>query len=147
MSINRSIAARALEIMNAAAGPMYWHDAVLQSIREFYGDNVDAYAAALADGYAAAGREYKKSQYELPDQPTLFDIKPVLILDTPQGALAVRKDEATAQQVGEWLEQGDRYLSSQSRRFKAMRAQFQTLNLDPARNYLDQMKELNRGVE
>jgi len=58
MSINRSIVARATELVRNSEEPMYWHRAVMQAIRETYGDNIEAYAAALADTCHWCGRGY-----------------------------------------------------------------------------------------
>lgn len=144
---DRHIAARAMQIAQQSNGSVYWADACKQAIRERCGDNVEMILDLAVQSFGRMAKEYKKSQYNLPEQATLFDVPELLMLATPLGELMVHREEATAGQVQEWVDAGERHHGSQHKAFKAKRKQLRELDLDPSRNYLEQLKELRDGQD
>jgi hypothetical protein len=143
--MDRSLIARAQQIIAEATEQITGRDALRQAVHEKYQNNPEALLDAFVDASMSGLRELRKRTYELPDSPTLFDLPSVIGVRSPDGDLYVHLQDATAGQVQQWASEGEQYHGSQRRRFKAIRKQVK--ELDSAENFQSQVRALASKVD
>lgn len=108
---------RAQELINKSEVPISGHAALRQAALDRFLTR-EAMADALASLASSALNKLRQSTYTLPEQPGLFDIPSVISNNTPEGPLFIGRDNAQLDHVRKWLDEGDRFHSSQKLRFK-----------------------------
>lgn len=143
-----SIAARAQQIADQSSEKMYWAEAVKQAIREKCGDDPVALLELAAGAYQKIAKTIMDTQYDLPtDDPTLFDLREHIMVSTERGPLIIHREDALPPEVESWLKAGKRKHKSQLRRFERMLEKFEAVEMDPARPYMEQLRELRAAEE
>lgn len=112
---------RAQEIISGSDG-MSVNKAVEMALRERF-DDYDKLIQFAAASMTTVARALKKSTYELPDSPTLFDIPATIFVDDDNGGFFVARDRAELGMVRSWAESGERHHAVQRFRFKRMNKQ------------------------
>lgn len=122
MTADQTARLRAHEIVLNSQQPITLQEAYATVYQERFGDDVKAILRELAKQAAGSSKALVRSTWVLPDsendQLTLLDIPAVIAVDTPDGPLFIQRPQATARQVLEWLENGERHHSTQKYRFK-----------------------------
>lgn len=145
--MDRSIIARAQEFIARSASPITSREALKQALAERYASDPEGLLNFAVDGGVSAMRDLRKRTYDLPEQPGLFDLPPVIGISTPLGDLFIHLDDATAGQVGQWAREGEQHHGSQHKRFKAIRGQIKESALDPSENFKAQLRAIGGGDE
>lgn len=145
MAIDQSLIARVQQLADASDGPRSAQDLLVDALRErFAGDMEGLLRFAAATGGSAL-KNLRTKSYDLPEQGTLFDLPSSIVITSPLGDLIVPNHIATAGQVEQWLTEGEQHHGSQHKRFKSRRKALKDASLDPSRNYLVQLRELQSG--
>lgn len=105
-------------------------DAIKAALRERYSGNFDQ-LLDFAVGLTNVLKKLSKSTYELPDHPTLMDIPQTIVVNTEEGPLFVRSDEAEVGHVRQWISDGLQHHSTQKYRFSRMAKQLKTIENEP----------------
>lgn len=109
---------RTQEIIAASDG-ISVNTAMEMALRERY-DDYDKLVQFAASSLTSVARQLKKSTYELPDTPTLFDIPATIFVDDDNGGFFVSSDRAEIGMVRAWARDGERHHAAQRYRFKRL---------------------------
>lgn len=115
------LAIRAQEIILNSEG-ISATQALKMALLERY-DDIDKLAEFAAGSFGSLARKLRNATYELPDEPTLFDIPAVIAVITDEGELFIPRDGANAGQVREWARDGQRFHANQRLKFERIRKQ------------------------
>lgn len=140
--MERQIIARATELAANAGEPVPAAVALRRALDERCGGDYQAAMDMLVGEGLSKMKDARQRTYNLPEQPTLFDLPAVIAVTTPLGDLFVPADMATAGQVEQWAREGQQHHGSQHKRFKAISSQLKDLSLDPSENYRQQVASL-----
>lgn len=143
--MERQIIARATELAATGGKPIASADALRQALDERCGGDYQAALDMLVNEGRSKLKDARQRTYNLPEQPTLFDLPAVIAISTPLGDLFIPSDMASAGQVEQWAREGQQHHGSQHKRFKAIASQLKDLALDPSENYRQQVASLGGG--
>lgn len=131
MSADQAARLRAAEIVAAGNRRITLREAYEMVYEERYNGDFKAILRELAQQAAGSSTALARSTYVLPDdeneQLALLEIPAVIAVPTPDGPLFVPHDEATVSDVELWLDEGDRYHSTQKYRFRKGRKELKEL--------------------
>lgn len=123
--MDKTIVARAQQIAESAPERrMLITEAAAAAIIERFDGDAKRIAAFAAEVAQSKFKDIRKNTYELPDEPTLFDVPSDIVITTPEGDLFILGDEATPPQIRQWITEGAQFHGSQHKKFKRLGVQF-----------------------
>jgi hypothetical protein len=117
VSVDNTLLVRVREIIGNSPEPITDRAALKKALLERY-RTVEEMAQAVIGMSDSLLRLLRSSTYVLPEQPGLFDIPSLISIKTEEGVLFIGGDDATLDQVEQYIDDGHRFHSAQSLRFK-----------------------------
>lgn len=142
---DKTLIARVQQLASESDGKRTIHDLLKQALRERFRDNDEGLLDFAAQASGGVLKTLRQRSYDMPEEWTLFDLPSSIVITSPLGDLIIPNETATAGEVDQWLTEGEQYHGSQHQRFKSRRKAMKSAQLDPSRNYMEQLKELRAG--
>lgn len=143
MAIEKSLIARAQEM--AADGPdarVQATVALTSAILERFGDDPKRIAEAWALKEAGSLKQARVNSYKQPDHPTLFDVPATIVITSDAGDLFIKSDQATVAEVAQWVAEGLKWHTGQTKSFTRLKERLDEAALDPAANYMQAVRAI-----
>lgn len=145
--MEKSLIARANELANASKDPVELEQSLVNALLERHGHDAMALARAWAHQERSQLSQIRKRSYHLPKDPTLFDLPPVIVIQTPDGDLLLPEGTRLGKHVKQWVREGKRYHKSQRTRFEKIAEKVEALDCGDDDNYDEAIRAIRSVPE